>query len=126
MEISKKIPALKQLFLFDTCQAGGVEPVVAGLYDARISVLAKDLGMHIIAGSKSFQDARDDYEGNGLFTHFLLKGLAGGADENGDKEVSVGELGRFVSLRVEEASGGSQEPVIRNFGVDLCLGRVLQ
>ncbi|ODS34079.1 MAG: Caspase domain protein [Candidatus Scalindua rubra] len=41
MEFSKWLPALKQVFILDTCQAGGVKTAVSGLYDARISVLAK-------------------------------------------------------------------------------------
>jgi len=67
---------LKQIFI-DTCQSGGVESIVAGLYNARISVLAKALAMHKVAGAKTYQAAQDNYEGNGLFTHFVLKKLRG-------------------------------------------------
>ncbi|HQP25667.1 MAG TPA: PDZ domain-containing protein, partial [Smithellaceae bacterium] len=41
VEMSKKIKSLNQLLVFDTCHAGGVDYIVSGLYDARISVLAK-------------------------------------------------------------------------------------
>ena len=44
VEISKKIKSLSQLFIFDTCHAGGVDYIVSGLYDARMSVLAKRWG----------------------------------------------------------------------------------
>ncbi|MEI7637138.1 MAG: caspase family protein [Syntrophus sp. (in: bacteria)] len=44
VEISKKIKSLSQLFVFDTCHAGGVNTIVSGLYDARMSVLAKKMG----------------------------------------------------------------------------------
>ena len=47
VEISKKIKSLSQLFIFDTCHAGGVDYIVSGLYDARMSVLAKDRASHI-------------------------------------------------------------------------------
>ena len=62
-------------FFLDTCQSGEVDTIISGLYDARISVLAKALGMHIFAGAKTYQDALDDYQGNGLFTHFILIGI---------------------------------------------------
>jgi len=119
MELSKRIPALKQVFVLDTCMAGGMESIVSGLYDARISVLAKSLGMHIFAGTKTYQEALDNYEGNGLFTHFVLAGLKGGADENKNKEVSVFEMDPYLTKLVKEASKGSQEPFIRTFGEDL-------
>ena len=44
VEMSKKIKSLSQLFIFDTCHAGGVDYIVSGLYDARMSVLAKRWG----------------------------------------------------------------------------------
>lgn len=49
VEISKKIKSLSQLFIFDTCHAGGVDIIVSGLYDASMSVLAKKMGLHIYA-----------------------------------------------------------------------------
>jgi len=125
MELSKKIPALKQIFILDTCHAGGVETIVTGLYDARISVLAKALGMHIFAGAKTYQEAQDDYQGNGLFTHFILNGLKGEADENHNKEVTVFEMNPYLARTVKDASKGSQEPFIWNFGDDLPLSKLM-
>ena len=98
--------------------------IVAGLYDSRVSVLAKALGMHLFAGAKEYQDALDDYQGNGLFTHFLLKGLRGSADGNRDRSVTVLEMNPYLSRAVEQASGGKQTPFIRNFGDDLAIARV--
>jgi len=51
VEMSKKIKSLSQLFIFDTCHAGGVDTIVSGLYDARMSVLAKKMGLHIYASA---------------------------------------------------------------------------
>ena len=45
VEASKQIKSLSQLFIFDTCHAGGVDYIVSGLYDARMSVLAKKMGL---------------------------------------------------------------------------------
>ena len=76
VEISKKIKSLSQLFIFDTCHAGGVDYIVSGLYDARMSVLAKKkMGLHIYASANSKEAAMDGYQGNGLFTYTLLDGL---------------------------------------------------
>jgi len=125
MEFSKWLPALKQVFILDTCHAGGMQAVVAGLYDARISVLAKALGMHVFAGAKTFQEAQDSYKGNGLFTYFVLNGLKGEADEDRNNEVSVFEMKPYLVRTVKEASKGKQEPFIRSFGDDLPLSKVI-
>jgi WD40 repeat protein len=59
VEMSKKIESLSQLFIFDTCHAGGVDTIVSGLYDARMSVLAKKMGLHIYASASDKQSAID-------------------------------------------------------------------
>jgi WD40 repeat protein len=123
MEYSKTIPALHSIFFLDTCQAGGLESIVTALYDSRISVLARALGMHIFAGAGTTQSALEGFEGNGLFTHFLLSGIDGQADGDGDGSVRVMELTPFLMIHVRQASKGSQEPFIRNFGDDFFLSR---
>ncbi|MBM4273477.1 MAG: hypothetical protein FJ134_03320 [Deltaproteobacteria bacterium] len=124
MELSKACRALKQVWFLDTCQAGGIKGAMTPLYDGRVSVLAKSLGMHVLAGAGSEQAARDDYQGNGLFTHFLLKGLRGAADANQDGRIQVQELGAYLNRMVGEASRGDQVPFIRTFGEDLPLAQV--
>ncbi|MBM4287479.1 MAG: hypothetical protein FJ135_04910 [Deltaproteobacteria bacterium] len=124
MEISKTFRALKQVWFLDTCQAGGIKGAMTPLYDGRVSVLAKALGMHVLAGAGSEQVARDQYQGNGLFTHFILKGLKGEADANQDGRVQVQELGAYLNRMVGEASRGDQVPFIRTFGEDLPLAQV--
>ena len=126
VEMSKRLRSLSQLFIFDTCHAGGLDYIITGLYDARLSVLAKKLGLHIYASSSSFQTALDGYQGNGLFTHELLAGLSGdpGIDENGDRYVSVVELGDFVRKNTQHTArrlGYPQTPTIIDFGQDIRL-----
>lgn len=123
VEISKKIKSLSQLFIFDTCHAGGVDYIVSGLYDARMSVLAKKMGLHIYASSSSVEQAMDGYQGNGLFTYTLLDGLNNNrsADKNNDNRVSLVELGEYSKAATTEISKGlghRQTPLIINFGKD--------
>lgn len=123
VEVSKKIKALSQLFIFDTCHAGGVDTIVSGLYDARMSVLAKKMGLHIYASAGSVQTALDGYQGNGLYTHSLLAGLKNGAavDKERSGTVTVKSLGTYSKDMTTELSsklGHPQTPVIINFGKD--------
>ncbi|MBM4272598.1 MAG: hypothetical protein FJ139_10675 [Deltaproteobacteria bacterium] len=123
IEVSKRIKSLNQLFIFDTCHAGGVDTIVSGLYDARMSVLAKKMGLHIFASANSFQEALDGYRGNGLFTHALLEGLNNNkmADRNKDGKISLIEFGRYSKQKTTELSksiGHTQTPLIINFGRD--------
>ena len=39
---------------------------------------------------------------NGLFTYYVLKGLGGDADDNQDKKLTIGELGKYVQVKVKE------------------------
>ncbi|MBI5638106.1 MAG: caspase family protein [Nitrospinae bacterium] len=123
VEMSKKIKSLSQLLIFDTCHAGGVDYIVSGLYDARMSVLAKKMGLHIYASASSLQEALDGYEGNGLFSHALLDGLNNnrGADANADGNVSLVELGehsKMTTVELSKKAGHIQTPLIINFGKD--------
>ncbi|KAF0145885.1 MAG: wd40 repeat subgroup [Nitrospirae bacterium] len=123
VEMSKKIKSLSQLFIFDTCHAGGVDYIVSGLYDARMSVLAKKMGLHIYASASSKEAAMDGYQGNGLFTYTLLDGLNNNrnADKNKDNAVSLTELGEYSKQTTTEISkkiGHQQTPLIINFGKD--------
>ncbi len=123
VEMSKKIKSLSQLFIFDTCHAGGVDYIVSGLYDARMSVLAKKMGLHIYASASDKQSAMDGYQGNGLFTYTLLDGLNNNraADKNKDGKITVVGLGGYSKNRTSELSkeiGHTQTPLIINFGKD--------
>lgn len=126
VDFSKSIKSLSQLMIFDTCHAGGVDYIVSGLYDARMSVLAKKMGLHIYASASSKQEAMDGYKGNGLFSYHLIDGLNNNrkADSNQDHRISVIELGAYAKKQTEETSariGHRQTPLIINFGKDAVL-----
>jgi hypothetical protein len=128
--MSKNIKSLSQLLIFDTCHAGGVDNIIGGLYDARMSVMAKKMGLHIYASAGSTQTALDGYKGNGLFTHALLGSMkANTTDSNHDNEVSVAELGESAkqeTMSISRQLGFPQSPTIINFGKDNALFKVLR
>jgi len=129
VEASKKIKSLTQLLIFDTCHAGGVDNIVSGLYDARMSVLAKKMGLHIFASASGRQSAMDGYRGNGLFTYVLLEGLNNNrdADKDRDGKVTIAGLGQYskeMTANISRGIGHVQTPLIINFGKDSPLYRL--
>ena len=74
-----------------------MDTIVSGRYDARMSVLAKKMGLHIYASANDKQAALDGYKGNGLFTYTLLDGLNKNkeADKNKDGQVTIVGLGEY-------------------------------
>lgn len=123
VEISKRIKSLLQLFIFDTCHAGGVDTIISGLYDARMSVLAKKMGLHIFASANSMQEAQDGYKGNGIFTHALLDGLNNNKEADKNKNglvtvVGLGEYAKSATISISKNLSHIQTPFIINFGQD--------
>ncbi len=121
VEASKRIKSLVQLMIFDTCHAGGVDHIVSGLYDARMSALAKRMGLHIFASAGDKQTAMDGYRGNGLFTYALLDGLDNRGVGDGEGKITIAALGEYakrMTINISREIGHTQTPLIINFGKD--------
>ena len=117
-DISNSNPRSVTVFL-DTCYSGsnrGSEMIIA---DARpILLKAKDTSVPesftvftAAAGdetAKSLEEAK-----HGLFSYFLMKGMEGGADTNGDKQITAGELHAYVKSNVVQQSSGTQTPELQ-------------
>ncbi|MBX3729208.1 MAG: caspase family protein [Candidatus Sumerlaeia bacterium] len=67
----------------------------------------------VLAASQANQVSREDARWNGsLYTHYLVKGIAGEADSNGDGVVTVEELHQFARERVARESANKQTPIL--------------
>jgi hypothetical protein len=49
---------------------------------------------------------------SGIFSHYLIRGMQGEADSNGDKLVSIQELFNFVHREVRRYTGNIQTPTL--------------
>lgn len=112
----------KSLTLFlDTCYSGGTRGDDTLIADARPALLiAKDGEVPAPAAllaaaqgdqlSSSFPQAR-----HGLYSYYLMRGLMGEADSNGDHTITLGEMNGFLQTNIRrEASrrGRQQSPVL--------------
>jgi len=105
-DLAKKIremEASKVVVILDACHAGGVKPTgaraaaSAGLVQRYLEAFQKSEGRALLLSSDESEVSWETKE-NGIFTLFLLEGLNGKADTNGDGIVTFTE----VALHVED------------------------
>ncbi|MFI5221877.1 MAG: caspase domain-containing protein [Bacteroidia bacterium] len=115
------------IFIADACHSGnlaggreGKQALVATLkenWKSEIKILSCQPGELSLEGNQWGG-------GRGLFSFELTNALAGHADKNGDGEVSLGELNRYLNLKVpEQADPLPQYPQV-NGNMETSLGKV--
>ena len=123
-EWCKRIRALKQVIILDTCAAGAANQELLKLAERRelspdqiraLEFLKDSTGSHVLMGSAadavSYEAGR---YGQGLLTYALLEGIKGAALEDG-QFVNVVRLFDFAAHQVEQLAsgiGGIQRPLI--------------
>ena len=114
-----KIGAKSVTVFLDTCFSG-TDRMGQALAQYQRGVVIKPLasplpaGIHVFTAGTRSQSAYGDLQlQHGVFSYFLFKGLAGEADSNGDKRVSMGELADYVRTQTARYALGIrkvQEP----------------
>lgn len=112
-ELVGKIPARQVVVFLDTCYSGGGTTVIRarGVDNPAVRppatarpLIEASTGRVVISASRPDQPAFEDDRRGGLFTSFLVEGLRGAADLDGDGKITALELYQFVSPRVREYS----------------------
>lgn len=119
----RAIKAARLIVLLDTCYSGGIgsprhnrSKLSCGLTQHDITTLVEGQGRVILAASRPDEVAWELHGmRNGLFTHFLLAGLQGGA-VRADGTVWVSDLFSYVSREIR--SHGRQHPYQQAIGED--------
>ena len=89
----------KRLLVVDTCQAKNIEGTLDIHSLAKRSVTSS---FAVFTASKGSEESQEYPEAkHGLFTHALLQGLDGEADQDGDGRIVLSELYGFVSEYVK-------------------------
>ena len=117
----KKVPALKQVLILDTCRAGAAAAKLTQRGDIpsdqiRAMERLKDrVGFHVLMGCAA---SKVSYEasryGQGLLTYALLQGIKGAALRD-EQFIDVQKLFQYVSDEVPELAqniGGVQRPLV--------------
>lgn len=117
-EILENSPAKFKLCMADACHSGGLytEKGATGVaFESYYKSLAQSKpGMALIMSSKSEETSLESNNlRQGVFSHFLLRGLKGEADNNKDKSVVLKELFDYIAHNVKEYTSKRQSPIIR-------------
>jgi len=132
-KIFQRISAERLIFIADTCYSGasGGRTMVtsktrANLSDKFYERIAKGKGRVIISSCSANEISKeDDSLQHGIFSYYMLEGLKGSADQDGDGIITVSELFSYISRTVPEASAQDQHPVKKGETEgELVIGRV--
>lgn len=111
-DVLSKARAKSKVLILDACHAGSAAKGVGGIAP---SLLKEAGGLVMLLSSAADQVSYPDEEsGQSVFTEFLVEGLGGAADVDGDKTISVQEISAYVTRRMKDwyvQSGRIQTPV---------------
>jgi len=125
--LTRNVKTNKVIMFADACHSGALGmPSLRGSRAAITNKLFSAIaqaknGVAILAASSANEFSQEDQKwggGHGVFTYYVLQGLKGKADEDGDGLVRTEELFQFVRREVAKATKGKQNPLIIDRGYD--------
>jgi len=122
--LRRQIAAERVIVIADACHSagtadgatigGGEANDIAGGFQSLFTPSRRLMMTAADTNEFSLEDAR--WGGHGVFTHFVLDGLRGAGDADGNGIVTFTELFQHVSDNVREATSGRQNPQMSGFG----------
>lgn len=109
--IGSKINARYKILLTDACHSGAITPDETQAMNKTLASLNSSL--FSLTASRDRESSFESPElegGHGVFTYYVVQGLNGAADTDGDGIVTVDELAEYVHTQVREATGARQNP----------------
>lgn len=128
-----RLPATRVVYIADACFSGasggrtfGHGTTISDGFLGRLSGASP--GRVIISASGANEPSLEsDALGHGIFTYFLLDGLRGGADADGNSVITIPEIFSYVSRTVPENTGRRQHPTMSGaLGGEMVLGRAAE
>ena len=120
-----KSPARHKLLIADACHSGSMAQA-RGRFDTSLeryySAIDRTNGGTAVLMSSAPREVSMEYNGlrQGVFSHYIIRGLKGAADRNNDNLVTVSELYNFVYGGVRDYTSKVQNPLITgNYDKDM-------
>ncbi|MEZ4912002.1 MAG: caspase family protein [Saprospiraceae bacterium] len=123
--------AKHKLFITDACHSGSMlaqarSPFTVALENFYSAYNSAKSGTAVMMSSKK-EEVSLEYGGlrQGVFSHFLIRGMKGEADNNNDRLITVTELYDFVSKNVKSYTSNAQNPAIMgDYDPDMPVGMI--
>ncbi|MFC1546453.1 PorV/PorQ family protein [bacterium] len=114
-QLSERIPAKQILFIVDACNSGLVLIRNKGYgrkkdFKKRIESFLTDSRQAMTAGQSTQSSQISSEHQQSIYTHYLIEGLKGRADNNKDGVISVHELHIYVRNKVTDTTDNYQIP----------------
>jgi caspase domain-containing protein len=116
------------LVFADTCHSGAVSDMASdggrlNFFNKYLEVLARKKGRLVVTASQAHESSLEKPNlAHGVFTHSILFGLGGAADDNpADGVITAGELVDYVRAKVPDETAGEQHPSYSEQGFDMNL-----
>jgi tetratricopeptide (TPR) repeat protein len=118
--MGSRIKAKWKVLLTDSCHSGSiVPPTDAAAINSSLQGL--DRSLFSLTASRDREQSFESPDwggGHGVFTHYVVAGLGGAADENANGIITADELGEYVRREVRRATGGKQNPTSERASYD--------
>jgi hypothetical protein len=122
-QIFQQSKAKHKLCIADACHSGSLNlgngdlvakgPVPVTLERYYHAFEEADGGIALLMSSKAEELSLEDHGlREGVFTYYVLQGLKGRADANGDYLITIKELYNYVYAKVRDYTAGAQTPVL--------------
>jgi len=111
-DIGTRINGKWKVLITDSCHSGAITPE-ADRSTVNRTLLDLDKSLFSITASRDREQSFESDKwggGHGIFTYYVVKGLEGEADTNGDGIVSADELAEYVHTNVRDATNAAQNP----------------
>jgi tetratricopeptide (TPR) repeat protein len=110
--VGGKIKGKWKVLITDSCHSGAITPE-SDRKQVNDTLLDLQKSLFSLTASRDREQSFESDKwggGHGIFTYYVVKGMEGEADTNGDGVVDADELSEYVHTNVRMATGGQQNP----------------
>ncbi|HEY0784837.1 MAG TPA: tetratricopeptide repeat protein [Acidobacteriaceae bacterium] len=110
--VGGRIKGKWKVLVTDACHSGAITPE-SDRQQVNQTLLDLHKSLFSLTASRDREQSFESEKwggGHGIFTYYVVQGLEGQADTNGDGVVDADELSEYVHTNVRQATGGRQNP----------------
>lgn len=131
LRLLNECKAKSKVVIADACHSGSLQALKGGnvqnVIESYYQAFSNSTGGTVLMMSSKAEETSIENNGlrQGIFSHFLIRGLKGAADHDNDKIITIGELFEYVQANVKFYTNNYQTPVINGeFDNNMPLGVV--